>query len=357
MTTLLPRFSSARIWAMVALGIGGAAVACSSTSEAPLRAEVNTGAGAMGNNAGVTNTTSVIVPTTSSGNGSGGTAPRDPRCDDMGNCSCINIGMLGRLPTYGAVPGQDGISALEQWLNANSSAAASTHVTKPTLTAEFLANYDVLVLQAMETLEGAGNQWQFSAEEIAAFEAWVRQGGGVIALMGYGANPAEATPSNALLAFTGLQYSGLTGPGDTSLEGSCPNECCYCLGNSIPSAGWNAAHPISANMTAVGSYYGRSVSAPAGAETVASSGATILGATVQVDAGRVFMFHDEWVTYTSQWDGTGLTNDCRTEDPNHSCYNVHPSTTYQVPQFWYNALRWASSEVECFDIDVDDIIK
>src|SRR5690606_40986417 len=56
------------------------------------------------------------------------------------------------------------------------------------------------------------------------------------------------SPSNALLAFSGLQYAGLTGPGDTSLEGSCPNECCYCLGNSIPSAGWNAAHPISANI-------------------------------------------------------------------------------------------------------------
>jgi len=294
-------------------------------------------------------------------NGAGGTAPRDPRCDAEGNCSCINIGMIGRNGSFGAVPGMDGISALEAWLNTNSSAAVQSHLTKPTLTTEFLANYDVIILQALETStdpEVVGTQWQFSAEESAAFEAWVRAGGGVIALSGYGSFPEEAITTNAFLAFTGLQYAGLTGPGDTALEGSCADECCYCLGNSIPSAGWVAAHPISANLTeAVGAYYGRSLATSAGAETVATQGTKLLGATVQVDAGRVFMFHDEWVTYTSQWDGTDLENDCRYGDPNNACNDIHPTLTYQVPQFWYNALKWASGNVACFDIRDPDIIK
>jgi hypothetical protein len=231
-------------------------------------------------------------------------------------------------------------------------------VTKPTLNEEFFANFDILVLQALESMEGAGNQWQFSAEELAAFEAWVRAGGGVISLMGYGADPSEAGPTNSLLAFSGLQYAGLTGAGDTSLEGSCPDACCYCLGSSIPSIGFDAAHPISASLSAVGSFYGRSVSVPTTGAVVASSGGKVLGGTVQIDNGRIFMFHDEWVTYTSQWDGSGLVDDCRTyNDPNNPCNLVHPTNDYQVPQFWYNALRWASGDLECFDIDIDVIIK
>jgi hypothetical protein len=172
----------------------------------------------------------------------------------------------------------------------------------------------------------------------------------VIALTGYGGLPEEATPTNQLLAFSGLQYSGLTGPGDTMNPGTCPDECCYCYGNSIPSTGWDASHPISASMTSVGAFYGRSITAPANAAIVAQAGGTVLGATVEVDMGRVFMFHDEWVTYNSQWTGASLTDDCRTEDPTWTCYNRHPLNDYQVPQFWYNALRWVSNR-ECFDSD------
>src|SRR5690606_1023597 len=227
--TWLPSLKSARTWvALTAVGGTFLAInACSSeaTSSRPQASSddnsVGAGAASGMNTAtiggiNVANNTGILQTTTN--NGAGGTAPRDPRCDDQGNCYCINIGMIGRNGTFGAVPGQDSNSALVAWLNENSSAAAQAHLTKPTLTAEFLANYDVLILQALETSNGAevaGTQWQFSTEEIAAFEAWVRAGGGVIALMGYGAFPEEAAPSNALLAFSGVQYSGLTGPGDT----------------------------------------------------------------------------------------------------------------------------------------------
>jgi len=374
--TWLPSLSSANTWvALTALGSSFLAInACSSESSTSPRQQLDSSGNGSGAASGATtnvgainvanNNATGIIQNTST-DGSGGTAPRDPRCDDQGNCSCINIGMIGRNGTYGAVPGEDSNSALVAWLNENSSAAAQSHLTKPTLTTEFLADYDVLILQALETpnppgadgMEVLGTQWQFSADESAALEAWVRAGGGIIALTGYGRFPEEAAPSNALLAFSGLQYAGLTGSGDTAIEGSCPNECCYCYGASIPSTGWIATHPISANLTAVGAYYGRSIAAPATAEVVARTGTTTLGATVQADAGRVFMFHDEWVTYTSQWDGTDLVDDCRTEQPNHSCYDKHPANDYQVRQFWYNALKWASGDAACFDIRDPEIIK
>jgi hypothetical protein len=176
----------------------------------------------------------------------------------------------------------------------------------------------------------------------------------VISLTGYGGQPAEVEPTHALLGFSGLSYAGLSGAGDT--HGTADPNCGYCLGNSSIQGGWNADHPISREVSAVGAFWGRSVNAPAGAQIVAQEGAKILGATVQVDAGRVFMFHDEWVTYTSQWNGETLAEDCR-DLTNHSCAGVHPTTTYQVPQFWYNALRWVSGEPECFNIDDPVIVR
>ena len=78
----------------------------------------------------------------------------------------------------------------------------------------------------------------------------------------------------------------------------------------------------------------------------------LAGATKQMDMGRVFMFADEWVTYTSQWDGTGA--DTCAMDPAHNfCTNRLAPQYYQVPQFWYNAIKWASGDRECFDFDAD----
>ena len=121
----------------------------------------------------------------------------------------------------------------------------------------------------------------------------------------------------------------------------------------MPATGWNEAHPISADITAVGVFHARSINVPENAEIVASQGNTVYGATVQLDAGRIFMFGDEWVSYTSQWTGEGVSNDCN-NDPNHSCYGTSPGDTYQVPQFWYNAILWASGDVECFNTQEEE---
>ena len=40
-----------------------------------------------------------------------------------------------------------------------------------------------------------------------------------------------------------------------------------------------------------------------------------------------------------------------------TCQNVGPDKVYQVPQFWYNAIKWVSAQVSCFDIADPGIIK
>lgn len=263
--------------------------------------------------------------------------------------TCITVGMLGRLPTYGAVPGQDNTGALQQWLNTESTAAVDVITVDTTLTPEFLGKYDVLVFQALEDREG-GPLWTFSAEEKANLEAWLRGGGGLITLTGYGAQATEVNPTNELLAFTGMSYNM------DDILATCADGCCYCASNSVPTRGFNAAHPIAEHITVVGSFHGRSINAPADAQIVASEGAVTYGATKEIDAGRVFMFADEWVTYTSQWQASGGHESCRS-DPNHSCYGRTPELYYQVPQFWYNALVWASGNAACFDIEDPAIIR
>jgi hypothetical protein len=318
----------------------GAAASCSATGDDSDELGAGAGARAAGGSGSGTGTGGTGVPI-----GTGGTGITPP--DGGGSADCVRIGMLGRLPSYGAVPGKDGIAALQQWLNARSSAVVTAFDTDTALTDAFLAGYDVLILQALEEREG-GPYWSFTPDEVAAFERWVRAGGGVVTLTGYGANTGEVTPTNQLLAFSGMAYA------TDDILAQCPDNDCCCASNSVPLTGWNATHPIAANMRAVGAFHGRSVMA-AGADIVAA-GATTYGATKTLDAGRVFMFADEWVTYTSQWDGTGAMT-CATDPAHNLCVGRTADVYYQVPQFWYNALLWASGNAGCFDIMDPTIVR
>jgi len=295
-----------------------------------------TGSGAMGSGA-----TGAVINPGGGGTSGGGTNPE-----------CVRIGILGRPPSYGAMQGgTDNTDALQSWLNAHVKAGTTVDVVakEVELTADLLGRYDVLVLQALEEREG-GPYWSFSASELSAFEAWVRAGGGVIALTGYGGQSQEVNPTNQLLAFTGMSFA------TDDVFGTCPDNCCYCAGSSIPVHGWHPDHPIAANITAVGAFHGRSVNPGAGA-VVASEGTAVYGATQTFDAGRVFLFFDEWVTYSSQWTQAtgagGFTPDASCSDPNNVCNGRTPSAGYQVPQFWYNALKWASGNDTCFDFTAD----
>jgi hypothetical protein len=62
-----------------------------------------------------------------------------------------------------------------------------------------------------------------------------------------------------------------------------------------------------------------------------------------IGKGHVFSFADEWVTYTSQWLASSpcISASCTTT----------PATAFQVPQFWYNAIRYSASSATCFTIN------
>lgn len=276
-------------------------------------------------------------------------AGRPTRYNEAGMPTCINIGSYGKPGTTGFMPGVDNTKAFENWLNDKSSATASMITTHEKLTPELLAGFDVFILQDLEdaTHSGDGPFWQFGADEVDALSKWVEAGGGLITLTGYSGNTQEVVPTNQLLKFANISYNT---DDDLSTCGP-PVMNCYCVGNSVPLTGWVAADPISANITAVGAFHGHPITAP-DATTVAAGAGTKFAVSKAVGKGKVFVFGDEWVTYTSQW-GQPLPQNV---DPNNSCHDLGPDKVYQVPQFWYNAIKWVAPANTCFVINDPAII-
>lgn len=331
-----------------------AAVGCSAGEDDPNGGN-NNGAGASKGpgGPGIPGNPNVPLP----GTGGTGAGERDVDCkiDPVTGeeiCVCIKIVTWGKAGKYGCSDGQDGacrgVDALSDWLNKNSTGEATYFSDKPVITEESLKDIDVIILQDL-------NGWSFTADEKLTFQNWVEAGGGVISLAGYSGEGSEVLPTNDLLRFSGLYYVGTAGAGDTASNAQVESWTCnQCLGTTYPQKGWTS-HPIGKDVSAVGSFWGRSVGGTG--EVVAQEGSTVYGMTNVVGEGRVFLFHDEWVTYNSQWSGAGVSRDCRIIDQNDQCYDVHPTTTYQIPQFWYNSLMWSSGNPACFDIQDNTIVK
>ncbi len=293
-----------------------------------------------------------------SGTGAGGSGgselagadARPQRCDDAGTCACMNVASLGKVAHYGG--NTDSTDAFQQYLNTKSNARTTLLTDRVTITPDLLANYDVVILQALEDSEYIGF-WSYSQDEINALAAWVRAGNGLIVLTGYGAVGDEVNPDNQLLAFAGISY------GKTDTFDSCPDNFCYCTDSSIPFTGWSAggflgAHMVAPNggLGAVGVFHGRPITcadtADGACEVAASDPqAGIVGVGKKMGKGRVFVWADEWVTYTSQW---GATNTHGADCNGHTAGEI-----YDVPQFWYNVIRWVLPDASCFRI-ADPII-
>jgi hypothetical protein len=290
----------------------------------------------------------------------GAPAPADPvdldaggrpmRCDDAGVCACMNIASFGKVAHYGG--NSDSTDAFQRYLNTKSNARMTLLTERTTITAALLADYDVLILQALEDSEYNGF-WSYAQSEVDALEAWVRAGNALIVLTGYGGDPREVDPANQLLAFAGISY----GKSDTFV--SCADNYCYCTDSSIPFTGWSPGTFIGVNMTAplggvgaVGLFHGRPVSCAdtpdAPCQIVArDSQAGIVGVVKQLGQGRIFVWADEWVTYTSQW---GAVNTHGADCNGHTAGEI-----FDVPQFWYNVIHWALPDASCFHIS-DPII-
>jgi hypothetical protein len=323
----------------------------------------SSGAGATGSSSGVgslsgsgsgsylTSGSTVGPITDAGGTASASDSGRQPRCTDAG-CTCFNIASIGHLGSYG-----NGSTELINWLNTESSATVALYQTKPTLTMDFLNQYDVIILQWLSDGNGGRNTyWQFSQTEVQNLGAWVQAGGGLITLSGFEPTTGEVGPLNNLLSFSDISYN------TDDILGTCPGALmCSCWGNTVPVGPW-APGPIGDNITQVGAYHGRSINP--GSATVDAlgdddGGNVVYAAHETFGAGHIFSWCDEWVTYTSQWIGVPA-GDGGTDpytDPTNACYQQSASQVFQVPQFWYNAISYAAQATSCsFSINNPKII-
>jgi hypothetical protein len=301
------------------------------------------------------------------------------RCDDAGQCSCIAIASIGHEGVWGPCS-SDSTTAFQNWLNTQSTARVDNYdTTKPTLTAAFLAQYDVIILQWMVAngeKYNDGAPWVFSADEISALQDWVKEGGGIIALNGYQCNDngctiADVTATNQLLSFTDIKFNSddVLDPSNTTCQD------CYCWGGSLPlgaplatggapSAGaWDQTTPIGIHVSDVGAYVARSIdftSAVADCADLPDAGTSHTYAVHEaVGMGHVVAYGDEWITYSGEWLGTGpcLGDGGIFGNMYDPCYQKSPTQAFQIAQLWYNAIKYAASSVQCFDIQSPYIVR
>lgn len=268
-------------------------------------------------------------------------------CEGGDACMCppFKLAVIGKPGKWGANPSGDPDTALQDWLNSSSAGTAQVDnfTSRTPLTPDFLARYDVIILASLADESNNGPWWTFSADEVAAFRAWVENGGGVISLTGYSGNSAEIAPVNQLIGFSGITYNSDT------VQGTCADaQTCNCA-HSNTLSDWNRTDPVVAQlvsgMTFVGLAAGRSIVTPADSHVAATANGANLLVGKDVGKGRIVAYGDEWVTYTSQWTGAGIPN---ANDP--SCSGHLPQDKYQIGQFWYNLIRWAQPAAECFTI-------
>ena len=348
---------------VVLLGSLGVA-ACSAGDPTKGGAVVHASAGGSSASAGGSSSSAGGSSSSASGTGSGGlnlnvdasSAAGDDsqgstkvECTDGGDCMCptLTVAVIGQPGKWGA-PGGDTDTAFQEWLNSNSAgtAKADVYATKPTLTADFLSGYKVIILASLSDDSNVGPFWTFSAAEVAAFQDWIEnKGGGVITLTGYSSDGGETGPPNQLLAFSGVSYNT-----DTVTAQCLDWTVCGCAGSQTLSD-WNRTDPVisdlSSNVTWIGFEKGRSINAPADAHVAATVQYNNAPVNVIVGkvagAGRVLMYGDEWITYTSQWTGAGVVaSNCTT--------GSYPQDKYQTAQYWFNMIKWVQPLATCFKI-------
>lgn len=270
--------------------------------------------------------------------------------DDAGveTCYCLRVAVIG---TADSAADDANATAFRDWLNTKSNALVTVldprdpvaPQPKPTLTAEFLANYDVIILQ-LQGESKDGPFWTYTPEEIAALKTWVEAGGGIISLTGYNGNrmAEETAADNQLLSgVAGMSYGA-----QDIMTGQTPNA--YCWGGSEVVDNFVPESALGYELSAVGAFHGYPV---VGGEPAAYDVAgNVVAATAQVGAGFVLAWADEWVLFTNQWYAANP-DDAQFTDPNNPCFDKRPEQVFQLPQFWYNALTYAGGARTCFEID------
>ncbi|MCA9575325.1 MAG: hypothetical protein KC668_07805 [Myxococcales bacterium] len=200
---------------------------------------------------------------------------------------CLNIVLLGRS-------GSQVSGTFEQWIRTNG--ASSRRVltdAAQVLTAEVIADADIIILDQLQRTYGA--------DEAAVLEAWVRAGGGLMAVTGHYNQPPTVDRANSLLTNLGLAFVfqlPVINSDATRFEDHPAVERV----RTVPVIGGFPVVTTSPTALIVGSD---------------TADRALIGVN-EVDLGRVYLFADEWVMFDSQWNM--LADDLR--------------------RFWSSALRW-----------------
>jgi hypothetical protein len=225
-----------------------------------------------------------------------------------GVCDCLNIATIGEIG-----PWSDGGNVFKTWLNSRSPMPA-TELGDQTLTDKLLAPFQVIVVLYVSTTDLSGNgrtlraHHAFAPDEVAAFERWVRAGGGVMTTIGYtGDEAAEVVNINRLLLPFGVGYS----MSKLDLDGYIES--------------W-VDHPLTTEVKRIFTANGVEPDGPNGTTIAHDPGNRVALQVVQPGTGHVVVWGDEWITYDSQWQAV---------------------TDQQVERFWLNILKWTSPSKVC----------
>lgn len=230
------------------------------------------------------------------------------------------------------------LDALANWFVESSTATVRSVQLQPESIEAALEGVDVLLLR---DLRG----WELTGEDEQSIAEWLEDGGAIMALSGYVGDGGDVRNTNALLSFSQMRFSTASDLNTALGIGACG----YCLGTTSPQGGFESEHPIARGVQRVGAYQGRSIEGEG--QVVAAEDGLILGMTNEIGAGRVFFFHDDWVSRADAWH-SAVQVDC---SDNQECAEVSIAQTYQMHQFWYNAVRWLTSAADCFEFTATDV--
>jgi hypothetical protein len=311
-----------------------------------------------------------------------------------GLCDCLHIGFLGAL----ASDNGNSTGAFQAWLEARSDVPVKQIGARDKLTPEVLADLQVLIVGNLRDRGNAG----FTSDEINAFSQWIQDGGGVMTLAGYSANPNDMQSTVQLLAPTGMGYDlsvGGAGVLGVVMNGPPP---VIVHGITAPD------HPTVQGIQALGVFNAYPVTGDG--QVIVREGNYTLAEAKELGGGHVFVFADEWITQDVLWspqtrpqtpcqqscnqcknqcsncdiqcqncqmqpcqggqqapDGGTCArgcdqscNQCQTncqtcEQACTACSALEQDDTLDMGRFWLNVIRWLTPANEC-QVPVPDVI-